>query len=79
MRQRSIALRVTVGRPPTLTKNKAHAWATILFVDVKRVWSILGIQSDEGERQHMGNDAVCRCKGCIEYTVRWRREATYEQ
>ncbi len=42
-------------------------WAMILYVDVKGVWSI---QLDEGERQHMSNDAVCRCKGCMEYTVR---------
>ncbi len=48
-------------------RERGHIWAMMLYVDVKGVWSI---QLDEGERQHMGNDTVCRCKGCMEYTVR---------
>ena len=48
----------------------------IVYVDVMGVSSI---QLDEGERQLMSNDSVCRCNGCMGYTVRWRREATHEQ
>ena len=48
----------------------------MLYVDVK---GLTCIQLDEGERKHMSNDSVCGCNGCMEYTVRWRREATYEQ
>ena len=46
----------------------------MLYVDVKGLWSI---QLDMGERQHMSNDAVCRCKGSMDYTVRLGREATH--
>ncbi len=50
-------------------RERGNIWATILYVDVKRVWSISSIQSDEGERQHMINDTVCKCRGFMKYTV----------
>ncbi len=47
----------------------------ILYVNVKGLWSI---QLAKEEKQHIGNDVVCGCKGCIEYTVSLGRERTEE-
>ncbi len=50
-------------------RERGNIWAIILYVDLKCVWSISSIQSDEGGGQHMINDTVCECKGFMEYTV----------